>query len=427
MNEIPINEIINGNCVEVMKEWPDECIDMVIFSTPYYGLRDYGESTNAVWGGDENCEHEWVESDVALMHENRNFQLGTQEDVHGGKPTTFIKKYDTKTAGFCSKCGAWRGQLGLEPTWQMYIDHMAQICREIWRVLKKSGSMYINIGDTYAGSNCARGDKTLFQNPRRQKIAGNVYDKAVPQAKNSDYRPKCLMGIPWRLAFALINDGWILRNDIIWHKPNAMPSSVKDRLSNRYEHIFHFVKSKKYYYNLDFIREPIKSAKNKTSKNGNGKNRKYKYNDDTKQMYNPNRVAKYRDKMRELGLPEGHPYGKNPGDVWSITTMPFKDAHFAVYPLDLVVRPILSSCPHDGVVLDPFAGSGTTFVACEMINRHMWEDLRYEPNEAIKKTEWNIKWIGIEINPEYIKIAMKRLGKFINAKKLDNFIDENSE
>ena len=178
-----------------------------MFSPPYYGLRDYGEQTATIWDN------------------------------------------------------GWKGKLGLEPSWRMYVAHMVEVCREIKRVLKKTGSMYIVLGDTYAGSHCGKGDKTLFQNYRRTKVAGNLYEKPSPQAKAIDYKPKCLMGIPWRVAFALIEDGWILRNDIIWHKPNAMPSSVKDRLTQTYEHIFHLVKTRRYYYDLDAIREPHKSLK----------------------------------------------------------------------------------------------------------------------------------------------------------------------
>lgn len=257
---LPVNQVLVGNCVEVMGGFPAESIDMVMFSPPYYGLRDYGKRTETIWGGKPNCVHEWIEEKMTLVHENRNFTSGTQEEVHGKKGTTFIKKYDDKKASFCVKCGAWKGQLGLEPTWQMYVANLVQICREIKRVLKKTGSMYIVMGDTYAGSHCGKGDRTLFQNYRRTKVAGNLYDKPSPQAKAIDYKPKCLMGIPWRVAFALIEDGWILRNDIIWHKPNAMPSSVKDRLTQTYEHIFHFVKARRYYYDLDAIREPHKTA-----------------------------------------------------------------------------------------------------------------------------------------------------------------------
>jgi len=453
MDELPINKVLCGNVLDVLADFPEESIDFVMFSPPYYGLRNYGEETVTIWGGVPSCKHEWKEEKMSLVHENRNFQRGTQEDVHGKKPTVFIKKFDIKKSGFCVKCGAWRGQLGLEPSWRMYIDHMVEVCREIWRVLKKTGSMYINIGDTYAGSHCGRGDKTLFQNYRRIKVAGNLYDKASPQSKTIDYKPKCLMGIPWRLAFALIDDGWILRNEIIWHKPNAMPSSVKDRLTTTHEKIFHFVKQRKYYYDLDAIREPHKvstlkrdryphsgggpyavSRKRKPGefKHPLGKNpgdviRSSKYLDEQIHKIqgawkkyaprithpkgrNPGDVFLKQDNVpsRNINIYKGFNAryvprldGRNPGDFWSITTKPFPEAHFAVYPEDLCVKPILSSCPPDGIVLDPMCGSGTTLVVAKKLGR---------------------KYIGIDINPEYVEMAKRRLSKV--PERLDQYFSD---
>jgi len=494
--------VLVGDCISVMKGFPDESIDLVMFSPPYYGLRNYGEATEIVWGGEEDCSHEWIEERMTLVHENRNFLKGTQEGVHGNKQTTYIKKYDDGKAGFCTKCGAWKGQLGLEPSWQMYVEHIRMVCREINGVLKDVGSLYIVLGDTYAGSHCGRGDKTLFQNYRRVKVAGNLYEKPSPQAKATDYKPKCLIGIPWRVAFSLIEDDWILRNDIIWHKPNAMPSSVKDRLTQTYEHIFHFVKSRKYYYDLDAVREASKSlhpSGNKARKPslqpngrshvgrcipwipfqnpkhflldknlGNVTSERVKANIEhfapkgsgghyacggldskegkhnhplgknpgdvfqtTKEPYvgnNPHRMRLKKeqylalDSSRPMDL--SHPKGKNPGDVvlikhdlavnrvgnlsytdplhvkaynikgknpgdyWDVCTKPFKGAHFAVYPEEICIKPILSSCPPNGIVLDPMCGSGTTLAVAKKLGRG---------------------YIGIEINPNYVDIATQRL------------------
>ena len=239
------------------------------------------------------------------------------------------------------------------------------------------------------------------------------------------YKPKCLMGIPWRFAFAMIDDGWILRNDIIWHKPNHMPSSVKDRLSNAYEHIFHFVRQQKYYYDLDAIREPHKGhpsgnikrkTRDKKLLKGNlgssipwiptnkGKNlgdvidSKSKY---VRTELESNYVGTGRNPniklMKELGMVRSERstalgmnlFGRNPGDFWSIPTEPFKDAHFAVFPEAICERPIKSSCPEGGVVLDPMCGSGT---AC-LVARNLKRD-----------------FVGIELNPSYVEIAKKRLG-----------------
>ncbi len=192
-----------GSTQEKLKEIETGSVDLVITSPPYYGLRDYGEDANDTWPD------------------------------------------------------GWHGQLGLEPNLEAYVAHIVTIFREVHRILKSTGSVYINVGDSYGGSCGGKGDTTLFDNSRRKKTADCMFSTPKPQRR---IKSKCLLGIPWRVALALIEDGWILRNDIIWKKGNAMPSSVKDRLTNTYEHVFHFVKSKKYYYNLDAIRVPSKTG-----------------------------------------------------------------------------------------------------------------------------------------------------------------------
>lgn len=270
------------------------------------------------------------------------------------------------------------GQMGLEPDFHEYIQRIAEISKEVWRVLRKDGSCYLNLGDTYGGSCAGRGDVGLFQNHRRKKVAESMYSTAKPQRK---IRPKCLLGIPWRIALALIDDGWILRNDIIWHKPNSMPSSAKDRLTNTYEHVFHFVKSKKYYYNLDAIRVP-----HETRYLDSISTRKYV-------AHEPRHFQ-----LLSMGIGHGghtgktirhdHPLGKNPGDLWQINTKPHPFVHFAVYPEELCVRPILASSRIGDIVLDPFMGSGTTGVVAKILSRN---------------------FIGIDIKKEYVEIARKRL------------------
>jgi site-specific DNA-methyltransferase (cytosine-N4-specific) len=363
-----------------MREFPAESINMVMFSPPYWGLRNYGEKSVTIWG-DTDCEHEWTKHVIPK-------ERGSYGKNSWMRPSRNADaKWTHQISSFCVKCRAWKGQLGLEPTWQMYVNHMVKVGGEIKRVLKKTGSMYVVMGDTYAGSHCGKGDKTLFQNYRRTKVAGNLYDKPSPQAKAIDYKPKCLMGIPWRVAFALIEDGWILRNDIIWHKPNAMPSSVKDRLTQTYEHIFHFVKARRYYYDLDAIREPHKTAFAPFNLRviALGKNPEDAVL--TKHDLAVNRVGNF-SYTDPLHVKPYNIKGKNPGDYWSICTKPFKGAHFAVYPEGICIRPIKSSCPPDGIVLDPMCGSGTTLVVAKKLGR---------------------KYIGIDINPKYVDIAIKRL------------------
>jgi len=486
---LPLNQIVCGDCREVLKTFPNESIDFVMFSPPYYGLRDYGEGTEIVWGGDPNCEHEWVEERTPRPNQagGPNYKRAIKGKSNYSEAVDY---HDRATySDFCVKCGAWRGQLGLEPDWRMYVEHLRMICHEIKRVLKKTGSMYIVIGDTYAGSSCGKGDRRQRQNLREGNY--NIYNKEAPQSiSQKPYQPKCLMGIPWRVAFALIDDGWILRNAIVWFKVNHMPESVKDRLTRSYEFIFHFVKSRKYYYNLDAIREPHKSTLSakgcnmKTTKhdlavgrigsfsytdplhtkgyNPKGKNpgdvvttfikglelvykqmgsieagyqSKYKegsYGQTLQSFIREESLARMRKVSREVAkqlFPDderlqqdfinwvhdhaGHTKGRNPGDFWSIPTKPFKGAHFAVYPVSICVRPILSSCPPDGVILDPMVGSGTTCLAAQLINLKRWDLLGYEPNDTARSIDWHLKWIGIDINEKYVELARNRLKPFL--------------
>ena len=434
----------------VMQKIPSESIDLVMYSPPYYGLRDYGKYSETIWGGNRICDHEWDKNN------------------------------------FCINCSAWKGQLGLEPSWRLYIQHLVEINREIKRILKRSGSMYIVIGDTYAGSMQGYGARKK-SDTGIQFVGDGYYASSVmkpPQMKAEPYRSKCLMMIPYHLAFALIEDGWILRNDIIWLKLTPIPSSVKDRLTQTYEHVFHFVKSRKYYYNLDVIREPcklranpslnphvrkylstddgesLKELKNVTKSNAQSRiDTKKLFPDeensgdmiirrgvlltpeDSKLVLELERLGAYyrihkkegKGQIRKREVNEkGYSIhywglkGKNPGDIvntniWTVPSKPYKGAHFAVYPTTLCVRPILSSCPPDGVVLDPFIGSGTTALTCELINRRMWRLLSYEPNSTAKSIDWRLKWIGIDINPEYVRLARERIGEYTAQTRLSNF------
>jgi len=280
---------------------PDNCIDVVITSPPYWGLRDYGKDIETIWDGNSDCEHEWSGISIDFGRGVKN----KSEKQSSNKGSLVFES----GSNFCSKCGAWHGQLGLEPHPQMYIDHLVMIFKEVKRVLKKSGSFYLNLGDTYYSSGA--GHKTVESLLKSSTAKpGNLHESNLNAShqrviKNDGgwCQPKQLMLIPMRVAIALQDDGWILRNDIIWHKPNPMPSSVKDRLNNTFEHVFHFVKSKKYYYDLDEIREP--HAKMGLSEG----------------IRNKNRFG-----FTGMGLDEmpstygqelmNHPLGKNPGDIF---------------------------------------------------------------------------------------------------------------
>jgi DNA modification methylase len=299
-------EIKQGDALSVLKTMPSQSINTCVTSPPYWGLRDYGVD----------------------------------------------------------------GQLGLEPTPEEYVANLVEVFREVKRVLRKDGTLWLNLGDSYAGSG-----KGAWDNKEVQKEV-YVPDKDSPQCKlkkvPQGLKPKDLVGIPWRVAFALQADGWYLRSDIIWHKPNAMPESVTDRPTKAHEYIFLLSKSRHYYYDYEAISEPYASKPEKPRNKA-----KERYNDS------------YKGGRWSEGVRDYYSAGKrNKRSVWTVTTKPFKEAHFATFPPDLIEPCILAGCPEGGVVLDPFVGSGTTLLVA---------------------TQHHRRAIGIELNPDYIKIAERRL------------------
>jgi len=299
-------DVLFGNCLETMNAIEDESIDTCITSPPYYGLRDYG---TAEWeGGDPNCEHT-VSMDTKWNDPKRGKNVLRPEVAHrGGKSNA------------CLKCDATRidEQIGLEDTPEKYIENLVEIFRLVKRKLKPTGTLWLNIGDSYAGSNqIGRRDKQegggLYEGKQKSWSSGITRS----QKRNTGLKPKDLIGIPWMLAFALRADGWYLRQDIIWSKPNCMPESVRDRCTKSHEYIFLLTKSKSYFYDHEAIKEPVK---------GNWGTR-----DRTE--------GKYHNEGSGLtphsGLEKNYTT-KNKRSVWTIPPKPYKEAHFAVFPPDLV-------------------------------------------------------------------------------------------
>ena len=242
------------------------------------------------------------------------------------------------------------GQIGAEATPEEYIENLVKVFREVQRVLRPNGTLWINIGDSYATRSGA-------QPPTNTR---NIHGHTAKQLP-AGYKYKDLMGIPWMLAFALRTDGWHLRQDIIWAKPNCMPESVRDRCTKSHEYIFLLSKSDRYYFDAAAISEPIAEINvTRYLKSFGGKG--------------------YRNEVPNLR--------RNKRDVWTIGTGGFKGAHFAVFPEKLVEPCILAGCPEGGLVLDPFAGSGTTGVVAKHLARN---------------------FIGIELNPEYCRMADERI------------------
>ena len=423
------NKIICGDALGVLKEIPDESIDMVITSPPYWGLRNYNTNPQ-IWDDNKNCEHEWA----SFIRKGQTG--GTKSNkVHIKNQDNFQIVSDS-VQDFCVKCGAWKGELGSEPTFKLYIKHLCDIFIEVKRILKKSGSFWLNLGDIYGGIKEGKTDK---------KVSNYVKESQKGIKKKLPKSEKCLLMMPERIAIAMIDQqGWILRNKIKWAKQvlikkenrtmgSVMPTSVKDRFNESGEELYFFVKNKKYYSNLDAVRLKIQTSEN-----------------------------------RDMGIIRQ--LGKNLPTIWQIQSEPHNFQkelnvnadHFAIFPQALLEIPIKFGCPQQvckkcgkpiikiiktnnpdgitgrrgkpmmtkgivdlseernriekghnssvfysgkivgysscncnvgfepGIVLDPFMGSGTTAIVAKKLNRN---------------------FIGIELNPEYIKIAETRIKK----------------
>jgi DNA modification methylase len=314
--------ILIGDVRERLKELPDQSINCCVTSPPYWGLRDYGND----------------------------------------------------------------GQIGLEQEPEDFINELVSVFREVKRVLRDDGTLWLNIGDSYSGS--GKGTAGNLGKKHNERHLENKTGGLIPIGT----KPKDLVGIPWMLAFALRADGWYLRQDIIWHKPNPMPESVRDRCTKAHEYIFLLSKSPKYYFDSEAMKEPAKypfdnrgaraDSRAGTSMNSVGGKTGIRFGGN---KYGDSDDPKHSTKSGNEYVATGT---RNKRSVWSVTTRPFKGAHFATFPPALIEPCILAGCPEGGTVLDPFFGAGTTGLVAQRHNR---------------------KWIGCEINPEYAAIAQARI------------------
>ena len=346
----------------------------------------------------------WIGGDPACKHT-------MPRNVNRHRPG--FDKQSTNTASApdtwstCGKCGACREdlQIGLEHTPDVYIQKIVEVFREVRRVLTDAGTLWLNLGDTYSagkGTNRSSQARRSAYERRYVQNGGTMLIDTRPTGRNHEIiKPKDLAGIPWRVALALQADGWYLRQDIIWHKPNPMPESVTDRCTKAHEYIFLLSKSPTYYYDAEAIREPYAEDQRKA---GMREARKYGYdgNSNYEDWY-------YRQRERTTWHPAGpdllkhgratkvpgsfvpnllHPAGRNKRSVWTVAPKPYRGAHFATFPPDLILPCILAGCPPAGVVLDPFMGSGTTGYVAKKNARH---------------------FVGIELNPEYLELARMRI------------------
>jgi len=369
------NKIIQGDTLKVLKTLPDEIINCCVTSPPYWGLRDYG-TTPQIWDGNKDCKHKWnIRKYSKVTNYNEGFNQRWENSPNKIQKQSEMGKIRNIEEGFCSKCGAWRGSLGLEPTFELYIKHLCDIFDEVNRVLRNDGTCWVNLGDSY------NGNKTGNTNG----IYKNRIDKSKSWANSDSFKKaeqdipaKSLCLIPQRFAIEMVNRGWILRNTIIWHKPNCMPSSAKDRFTVDFEYLYFFSKSKKYYFEQQF--EPYQFPLDRWGgiyTDGNVPNSKY-----LKENIDPAQITKRPRSFRS------NEKGRNKRTVWKIPTKPFPDAHFAVFPEALIETPIQAGCPKGGIVLDPFMGAGTT---------------------AVVSLKQGKRYLGIELKQEYIDIANKRI------------------
>ena len=333
-----------GNALDILKTFPDQWVNCIVTSPPYFGLRDY---------------------DVDL-------------------------------------------QVGLERTPTLYVERLVSIFEEAKRVLRDDGTLWIVIGDSYVGGKGQSGSKGSdcqderhqsgeSMNTAQQTLGGQKMTRPTDDRqmmKDENLKPKDLIGIPWRLAFALQQKGWYLRSDIIWSKPSSMPESVKDRVTRSHEYVFMLTKSSKYYYDQDAIRvsyegRPLNRWGGSKMKRVKGKMKEYL---DIQNVGNTS-------SMREGRPIRPNEKGSNKRSVWTVNTKVYPNAHFAVYPEELIEPCILAGCPENGLVLDPFMGSGTTAQVALLNSRNS---------------------VGIELNPEYetfINERMKNISHILTARE----------
>lgn len=303
-----------GDALDVAQQLDSDSVDCIVTSPPYFGLRDYGVD----------------------------------------------------------------GQYGLESSPAEYVETMRALFHDLRRVLADDGTLWLNLGDSYSGSWGNQGhksDRTDFHTHHREASAFGEQITHTGSIKPGAPPAKNLMGMPWRVAFALQDDGWILRNDVIWEKPNGMPESITDRLSKRHEYVFMFAKSTRYWFDLGPIREPLlhpDAADGSRVFGGKNKGKHLATGSSARRAG----LNSYSDASK----------GRNPGDVWSIPTQPFAEAHFAVMPLALAERCIQAGCKPGGTVLDPFSGSGTTGLAAARHGR---------------------RYVGIELSREYLDLSLR--------------------
>ena len=331
--------ILQGNCLDTLKTLPAGSIQCVITSPPYWGLRAYGTQLQVWANGHELCaSHKWGEG---IKLSNRKSDSGT-DDGATGRQRGEKQGRSAERGNTCSVCGAWRGELGLEPTPEMYVEHLVQIFREARRVLRDDGTLWLVLGDSYTsiGRSGRKESPGVGAKQEMQKVARDLVWHAGDNSKfrwtlPGGQKPKDLVGIPWRVAFALQADGWYLRSEIIWAKRAPMPESVTDRPTRSHEQIFLLSKSARYFYDAEAVKEPS------TGQTGAAAN----FQRETKDHLLPNQSAIQHRMNREPTIDTG---SRNQRDVWHLSPEPYPEAHFATFPTEIPHRAILAGTSERG-------------------------------------------------------------------------------
>ncbi|MFA5261852.1 MAG: site-specific DNA-methyltransferase [Candidatus Omnitrophota bacterium] len=461
--------LFHGNALDVLKAMLGGSVQCCVTSPPYWGLRDYG---TAKWeGGDPECDHKNPATGKATWGPG-----STGSSTLNGKPSNDSHSLETFKGDICPKCGATRidAQLGIEKTPEEYVAKMVEIFREVRRVLRDDGTLWLNLGDSYA-SNWGMGAKrkSSWWSSGSGELEGKGWGDVETIIPPNSFKPgrsdglkvKDLVGIPWRVAFALQADGWYLRSDIIWSKPTPMPESVKDRPTKSHEYIFLMSKSQKYFYDAEAIREPLAEStlndgRNNTGRHTQGEAQGSKYFDNPNV---PQLCSWYRGKV--FVNPES---GRNKRSVWTVATKPFPEAHFATFPPKLIEPCILAGtsekgcCPECGSPWERVVEKEGSYKDCASFrpresqswtvgsggmhcghsgnmptvkrNFNGWRPTcnhNLEPvpctvldpfmgagTVALVAEKYGRAWVGIELNPEYCGMIVNRIEPERKQRKL---------
>jgi DNA modification methylase len=383
-------KILIGNVIDELRTIESSSVRVCVTSPPYWGKRDYGTEPQ-IWAGELPicADHQWGEYFLAA---------GARSDQSPGERQGkgSIGRSNRQKSAFCGVCGAWKGELGLEPTPELYVKHIVEIFREVRRVLTDDGTLWINLGDTFIGGKGFSATKGKDHQDKRvrdkqsksegyQTIGGQKEVRPTDDRrmmKLSGLKQKDLVGIPWMVAFALRADGWYLRSEIIWDKIDPMPESVKDRPTVAHETIFLLSKSRRYHYDYRAITEPVSESSKQRYK------RKFNQDSDRGYLVGPqHHLGEFladSDKIKK-----NIETGRNKRSVWRVRKPSGrkKVKHFAVFPVKLVEPSILAGSERGDTVLDPFCGTGTALLVA----------MKYGRNA-----------LGIELNPKFAQSAIER-------------------